>query len=201
SDSYELYINNTLYKDKITDNSYVMNNLETNDYKMFVTAINEEGQYNSNEVVIIVRRIPSSFSLTTDVTTPDNDGTFELSWTKSLYASYYVLYNSSSFISEINASLLILYNFTPSLDLPTYRYSLSDLNNGTYYYKIIAFNDYGNFSTNCTQITVSITATTQEPEDGGGEGFIFPLEVVVPFIIFIGLLGILVFVYIKRKKA
>ena len=200
ADSYELYINNTLYEDNITENSYVVKNLDSNDYRVFVTAINEAEQYNSNEVVISVRRTPSSFSLTTDATTPDNDGTFELSWTKSSYTAYYVLYNSSSFISKINNSVLILYNFTPSLDLPTYRYSISDLNNGTYYYKIIAFNDYGNFSTNCTQIIVSIAPTAQEPEDGGGGGFIFPLETVVMFIIFIGLLGFLVFVYTKHKK-
>ncbi|KKN13246.1 hypothetical protein LCGC14_1008370, partial [marine sediment metagenome] len=200
ADSYELYINNSLYKENITDNSYVVNNLDTNDYKMFVTAINEAGQYNSNEVVVIVRRIPSSFSLTTDASSPDTDGMFELIWTKSSYTSYYVLYNSSTFISEIDTSVLILYNFTPSLDLPTYRYSISDLNNGTYYYKIIAFNEYGNFSTNCTQITVSITPTAQEPEDGGGDGFIFPLETVVMFMTFISLFGLLIFVYIKRKK-
>ncbi len=135
--------------------------------------------------------------MTTDATNPDKDGIFELIWIKSSYASYYVIYNSSTFISEINKSVSVLLNFTPSLDLPTYRYNLSVLYNGTYYYKIIAFNQYGNYSTECIQVKVAIPPIPQEPEDKDRYGF--PQEIVM-LIIFIVLFELLIFAYIKRKK-
>jgi len=117
--SYELYINNSLYKDDIANTSCVVNDLDTDDYSVYVKAINVAGQHSSNEVVISVRRSPTPFCLTTDATSPDTDGTFELIWTKSSYAAYYVIYNSTALITEINSSISILLNFTPSLDLPT----------------------------------------------------------------------------------
>ena len=198
ADRYELYMNTSLYQDNITDASYVVYNLDTNDYAVLVRAINDAGQRSSNEVVIIVRRAPSSFSLTTDTTVPDTDGSFDLTWTKSLYARYYVLYNSSTFISQINASVSVRLNFTPSLDLPTYRYSLNGLCNGTYYYQIIAFNAYGNFTTECIHITVSI----QPPPSGQSETTQFPYEIVILIqaVVLFSLLGVLVFIYARCKK-
>ena len=197
ADSYELYINNSLFKDNITSTSCVVNDLDTEDYKVYIKAINEAGQHSSNEVVISVRRSPSSFSLTTDANKPDTDGIFELIWTKSSYASYYVIYNSTTFISKINNSISVLLNFTPSLDLPTYRYNLSGLNNGTYYYKITAFNQYGNFSTECILVNVTIPHKRLEPEDT--EQYKFPFEIIL-YVMFFALLGILIFVYKKYKE-
>ncbi|NVM31942.1 MAG: hypothetical protein HWN65_24090 [Candidatus Helarchaeota archaeon] len=197
ADRYELYMNNSLYKDNITDTSYVVHNLDTNDYAVSVRAINDAGQRSSNEVVISIRRAPASFLLTTDASVPDTDGSFDLTWTKSFYAQYYVLYNSSTFISQINISVSVLLNFTPLLDLPTYRYSLDGLHNGTYYYQIIAFNAYGNFTTECIHIPVSIPPP---PPLGQLETTQFPYEIVMQVIVLFSLLGVLVFIYARRKK-
>ena len=196
ADHYELYMNISLYQDNITDISYEVHNLDTDDYAVFVTAINDAGRRTSNEVVISIRRAPASFLLTTDATVPDTDGLFDLTWTKSFYAQYYVLYNFSTFISQINASVSVLLNFTPSLDLPTYRYSLNGLHNGTYYYQIIAFNTYGNFTTECIHITVSIPPP---PPPSRPETTRFPYEIVIQVVLF-SLLGVLVFIYVRRKK-
>ena len=196
AESYELYMNNSLYKDNITDTSYVVHNLDTNDYAVSVRAVNDAGQRYSSEVVITVRRAPSSFLLTTDATIPDTDGSFELTWTKSLYARYYVLYNSSTFISQIDASVSVLLNFTPLLDLPTYRYPLNGLHNGTYYYQIIAFNTYGNFTMECIHITVSISPP---PPPKQPETTRFPYEIVIQVVLF-SLLGMLLFIYVRHKK-
>jgi len=192
ADSYELYINDLKYKDNITDNSYIVDDLDTNDYSVFIIAINEAGKCS-----ISVRRSPTLFSLSTNAGNPDADGRFELIWAKSSFTSYYIIYNSSIFISEVNSTVSILYNHTPSLDLPTYRYNLSGLTNGTYYYKIIAFNQYGNYSTECVQIRVVILSIPLELEDD--DEFIFPQEIVM-YSIFVIFFGLLIFVYIKLKK-
>ncbi len=197
-ESYDLYINNSLYQDNITKNSYVVNNLDTADYNVVVFAVNEAGQRQSDGVTIYIRRIPSQFSLSTDATNPDTDGTFELIWTKSSHSAYYVIYNSTAVITEINNSVSILLNFTPSLDLPTYRYNLSDLNNGTFYYRIFAFNHYGNYSTDCVQVQVAIPHISQITQKTSA-GYVFPFEIIVYIIAFI-LLGILIIVYEKFKN-
>ncbi len=197
ADRYELYMNTLLYQNNITDTSYVVHNLDTNDYVVSVRAINDAGHRTSNEVVISIRRAPASFLLTTDASVPDTDGSFDLTWTKSFYAQYYILYNSSTFISQINASVSVSLNFTPLLDLPTYRYSLNGLHNGTYYYQIIAFNAYGNFTTECIHITVSIPPPSPP---GRPETTQFPYEIVIQIVVLFSLLGVLVFIYVKHKK-
>ena len=197
ADRYDLYLNSSLYEGNITDTSFIVYNLNTNDYSVTVRAINDAGQRTSNEVVIIIRRAPSSFSLTTDATTPDTDGSFELIWTKSFHAQYYTLYNSSTFTTYIDDSVSVLLNFTPSLDLPTYRYTLRGLYNGTYYYQIIAYNNNGNFTTECIQIIVSIPPLPPPPPPPKPTPF--PYDILIQVIIFFSFLGLLVFIYGKRK--
>ena len=195
---YDLYINDSLYQDIIIENSYVVNNLDTGDYGIAIFAINEAGERQSDEVTIYIRRSPSSFSFLTDATNPDTDGTFELIWTKSAYSSYYVIYNSTALIAEINDTSSILLNFIPSFDLPTYRYNLSGLKNGTFYYKIYAFNQYGNYSTKCVQIQVTLPHIPQILQKPSPR-YVFPYEIIV-YIIAFTVLGILIIVYKKFKK-
>lgn len=194
---YRLFINDSLHKDNITETEFIVSNLDSGDYKVYIIAINDAGQRISNETTIYIRRSPSSFLLTTSAGIPDDDGAFELTWSKSFYAGYYVICNSSAFISEINLSVSVLLNFTPSLDLPTYRYSLIGLNNGTYYYKIIAFNEYGNVETECIQVTVSIPPPHPLERPKAIE---FPYIIVIQAILLPGLIGALIFIYKKRKR-
>jgi len=194
---YKLYINDSLHKKNITKTEYTVNNLVSGDYKVYITAVNNAGQSTSNETIIYIRRSPSSFLLTTSADTPDDDGMFDLTWSKSNYVGYYLIYNSSAFISEINLSVSVLLNFTPPLDLPVYRYSLVGLNNGTYYYKIIAFNEYGSIETECIQITVSIPPRPPPERPEANE---FPYVIVIQAILLPGLLGLLIFIYKKRKR-
>ena len=197
AESYELFINNSLHKDNIIGNSYIVENLDTNDYSIYIAAINDAGKCLCHEVLISVRRSPTPFSLTTDAGDPDTDGAFELIWTKFLYLSYYLVCNSSLFITKLNSSVSTLCNFTPALDLPTYRYNLSGLTNGTYYYKIIAFNQYGSYCVECIQVKVIIPSVPPELENG--ERFLFPFEIVI-YIIFIVVLGLLIILYFKFKR-
>ncbi len=199
AENYDLYINDSLYQDNITKNSFLIENLVTGDYSIVVFAINEAGQLQSNEALISIKRIPSSFSLSTDANSPDIDGTFELLWTKSRNSVYYIIYNSTTFIAEINSTSFIMLNFTPSLDLPIFRYNLSGLNNGTYFYKIFAFNHYGNHSTDCIEVEVvipPILLIQHKPE----AGYVFPYGILV-YIGSFAFLGILIIVYKKLKKS
>jgi len=197
AERYKLYINDSLHKDNITKTEYIVSNLNSGDFKVYIIAVNNAGQRISDKTTIYIRRSPSSFLLTTSADAPDDDGVFDLTWSKSNYAGYYMIYNSSAFISEINLSVSVLLNFTPSLDLPTYRYSLIGLNNGTYYYKIIAFNEYGNVETECIQIKVSIPPSPPPVRQGAVD---FPYTIVIQAILLPSLLGVLILIYRKRKK-
>ena len=94
---------------------------------------------------------PSTYSLSSSADTPDLDGVFELDWTNSIRANNYSIYSYDSYISTINGSLMLLANQNA-----TSPYSISGLLNGTYYYIAVAYNDFGNTSSNCIFIIVAI---------------------------------------------
>ena len=191
-------IQGSLVAGGIDDTFYLIENLINGDYYYIVVAINEAGETLSNCIHILVRRAPTSFKLTSNASKPDDDGNFELIWTHSEFAQEYVIYFINH--SSSNNSIKILYNFIPSFQWPTYRYGISGWNNGTYSFKISAFNEYGNFQTDWLEIKVSI------PPDNGKQnnGSNFPVEFiqqVIIYLIFAGALGGLVFLYIRRKKS
>ena len=107
------------------------------------------GAINTNETILF-NIIPSPFNLSTDADTPDFDGGFNLSWTSS-DADDYSVYVHSSFITEINESVTLLVSGIIGL-----TYSISNITNGDYYYKIVAFNDISNRSSNCIHVDVKI---------------------------------------------
>ena len=94
-------------------------------------------------------QIPGSFTLNTDAESPDIDGSFNLTWSESEGAINYSVYQHNSTITEINNSITLL-----SEGITGLVYPISGLNNGTYYYKIVAFNEFGNASSNCIQVIV-----------------------------------------------
>jgi parallel beta-helix repeat protein len=94
---------------------------------------------------------PASFNLTSDADTPDNDGEFNLYWNNSIGADNYTVYTHNKTITEINSTVTEVIN-----GLTNNSYFISGKNNGTYYYVIVAFNEYGNITSNCIKINVSI---------------------------------------------
>ena len=155
----------------------------------------------SNCIKVKVRRAPSAFNLTTDADQPDENGNFELIWTCSEFALNYSIYYSNYSISKVNESVNILCEgFTPSIIWPTYRFQISDWKNGTYYFKIIAYNQYGNYCSNCLKVIVSIPKENEEdPIDNRNFRFSIEVELVISFIL-ISLLGILIFMRSRYKK-
>lgn len=121
----------------------------------------------SDEDVFINKYIeypPSPFWLDSDAITPkDLDGNFTLSWTSSLRADHYSLYEYSSYITEINGSLTPLIEETTDITYPLTGYT-----NGTYYFIVKADNTIGTTLSNCIKVEVGISP--EEPDDGGTGG-------------------------------
>jgi len=124
---------------------------------------------------------PGAFDLTTDANIPfDEDGMFNLMWPESVGANNYSVYQHSSYITVINDSLITLLEDTTDLQLHLDGYS-----DGTYYFIIVAENDYGDTKSNCIEVTVDIPHPPEEfdlstdadtPNDGDGAFNLFWTE-------------------------
>jgi hypothetical protein len=99
---------------------------------------------------------PGNFVLSSNAGTPDDNGAFDLTWTSAAGATNYSIYRYSSYITEINGSLTLLGDGITDLSL-----ALSGYINGTYYFIVVAHNDYGDTLSNCIDVVVEIPP---EPE-------------------------------------
>ena len=113
---------------------------------------------------------PGSFDLSSNAGTPDKDGEFDLIWTNADGALAYSVYENSSYITEINESLTPLIDGTTDLTLP-----LSGYSNGTYYFIVVAHNEYGDTLSNCIEVVVEVgspgdfilSSNAGTPDDNG----------------------------------
>ncbi len=98
--------------------------------------------------------LPGDVALSSDAGTPDIDGNFNLIWNVSSGANSYSVYGYVSLITEINGSITLIADQST-----TSPYLISGLPNGTYYYIVVAHNQYGDTLSNNIQITVQIEPT------------------------------------------
>ena len=134
---------------EITDLTLALTGYEDGTYYFIVVVHNDYGDTLSNCIEVVVGIPPGDFILSSNAGTPDVDGIFDLTWTASSGASNYSVYRSSSFITVIDGSLTLLASEITDLTLP-----LSGYNDGTYYYIVVAHNNYGDFPSNCIQVNV-----------------------------------------------
>ncbi len=106
----------------------------------------------TNAMLAIIGQ-PGDFTLSSNAGNPDNNGIFDLSWTTSSYANNYSVYRYSHYITEINGSLTLLASEITDLTL-----ALSGYDDGTYYFIVVAHNDYGDTKSNCIPINVELPA-------------------------------------------
>lgn len=108
---------------------------------------------------------PKSFVLDSTAGNPDKDGSFELNWEQS-NAVNYSIYQHDQPITDINQSILLQEGIT-GLSFP-----ISNLIDGTYYYIIVAFNKYGNVSSNSLFVNIDRIPDppyNPNPPDGSNE--------------------------------
>ncbi|MFX0024502.1 MAG: SBBP repeat-containing protein [Candidatus Hermodarchaeota archaeon] len=210
ADNYSVFMSNdfindvqnegTLISNQIICNNYQLDNLTNGDYFFVIAAKNEVGQAESNCIKVKVRRAPVSFQLASNANQPDLDGNFELVWNNSEFAQNYSIYYSNYSISKINNRVITLYDgFTPPFLWPNYRYQISNWQNGTYYFMVVAYNMYGNYSTNCLEIKIDIPRDPNENPVDNNNNFEFKPEFLLPFTL-IGLLVTLIIIRYKFKK-
>ncbi|MBN2151684.1 MAG: hypothetical protein JW839_09580, partial [Candidatus Lokiarchaeota archaeon] len=97
-------------------------------------------------------RLPRPFTLySPDAGSPDADGNFTLTWTASGGATNYTMYFSMQYITEINATTLVIAGFTSVTSVP-YHVPMD----GTYYFIMAARNGSGTTLSNCLPVTVVI---------------------------------------------
>lgn len=119
--------------------------------------------YNLTINLILPPSPPGNFSLSSDADNPDLDGNFTLSWSHSEDANNYSIYQHSSYISEINASLTLVKEGISQNNYTLNNYTLNNYLNGTYYFIIRATNLVGSTLSNCTSVNISIPAPPKPP--------------------------------------
>ncbi|MGV9206316.1 MAG: hypothetical protein ACOC44_20100 [Promethearchaeia archaeon] len=92
---------------------------------------------------------PGHFSLSSDAGNPDIDGEFTLSWTTPMQANNYSLYESTSSFTEITEEVSLIQD-----NLTSNSYSLTKKKTGNYFFMVMAFNGFGNTSSNCLKVNV-----------------------------------------------
>jgi parallel beta-helix repeat protein len=157
ADNYSIYISNSTIS-KIDGNvTEIITGLEIHSYTYYgltngsnffvIIAYNEFGNRWLSFEVVANLTIPGPFSLGSIAGDPDDDGFFLLNWTDSEGVLNHSIFMHDEYITQINSSVTLLEdghfgNF----------YTVDNLYNGTYYFKVVAVNRWGNRSTNCISV-------------------------------------------------
>ena len=197
---YDFETQGTLTASNIISTFYLIENLTNGDYYYVIVAHNEVGDTTSNCIKVIARRAPDPFSFFSDADLPtDDDGTFDIIWEMSEYALNYTIFISNYTITAFNSCVKSFYNFTPAFEWPYYRYSITGWENGTYYFIAVAYNEYGNYTTGCFEVQVLIPHIPSNGTIDGKNNFEW-IPYIITYVVTAGVLGLLIFVYYKRKK-
>ncbi|TFF94478.1 MAG: ABC transporter substrate-binding protein [Promethearchaeota archaeon] len=171
----EFNLSLTLLADKIIVLSMALSGYPEGTYYFIVIAHNDYGDTLSNCVEVTVGSLPGDFVLSSTAEDPDDDGTFNLTWTASSEANSYSIYQYSSYISEINESITLLADKVNVLSM-----ALSDYQEGSYYFIVIAHNEYDDTPSNCIEIAVS---TKEIPPDIIGYNFVLIIALLSLFVV------------------
>ena len=114
---------------------------------------------NCQSVVVIVF-VPKAPVLSAIIPNPNMLGNITLSWNSVIGALYYLVYESSSPLTNYN---ITNYQYDRSMYAFSTTYT-DDESNGTYYYVVTARNSSGQSAcSNCQSVTVIVTAPTSVP--------------------------------------
>lgn len=165
ADFYEIYSspdeiievteNTTLIASSLTNNSHDFT-LEDGGYYFIVRAINDADFILSNSVLVNISARPFPFELTVSHAKILPLSPYYLNWTNSTNSHYYNVYIAPYFLS----SPLDLTYFSETVKIRDELTTLSTRISGHFdeaihYYIVVAFNEYGNFTSNCVNITIT----------------------------------------------
>lgn len=157
---YDIFGNFIWYKHWETTSQDFCHDLEVDSFdKLYITGYNTSGPVDDLFIAKFSIETPGRFVLSYDPGISPDDGDFTLNW-NAPRAINYSIYQHSSYITKINNSLTLLANETNALSLPLTNYT-----DGTYYFRGVAFNYFGNSTSNCISVTVtSPTPSTSKPK-------------------------------------
>ena len=136
--SYTIFVNSIGNVSGLIITSYSYANLIDGTYNFNIEALNSYGSVNSSSIIVIVENFPISCVLSANETI-SNDGTLMLNWTSSTFADNYSIYQNSTFLVS---------------GLTNNSYFISGLTNNSYTYTVVAFNTYGNATSNAVAVIV-----------------------------------------------
>jgi C1A family cysteine protease len=114
-------------------------------------AYNYSFYFTGTNALIDIVEPPKNFSLSSNAGSPDDDGIFDLTWTSAYSAKNYSIYWGESYITVINGTQSLIANEIIDLELEISGYS-----DGTYYFVVVAHNNYGDTLSNCIQVDISL---------------------------------------------
>ncbi|MFX0134437.1 MAG: hypothetical protein ACFFDN_12430, partial [Candidatus Hodarchaeota archaeon] len=210
ADNYSVYMhssyiikienNGTLIKSGIKKSNWTIEDLKNGDYFYIIVAYNRAGQNQSNCIQVVVRRKPDEFLLSHNGGNPDTDGNFELIWTFSNFSKNYTIYISTSFINYLSATQEVDV-FIPEFEWPSYTYNqIKD--SCTYYYVVVAKNKYGNYTSNCVNITINLPLLipADNDDDDKDDSETINWYIIINLVSVISLGGLLATSYVIWKK-
>jgi uncharacterized protein YcnI len=162
-----------------------------------------EGSWGTDDEIMYVKvesgvektqELPGAFTLSSNADDPDDDGIFYLSWTEAKNAEEYSVIIKKNGTSEILGSGLMDRTFP-----------VMGLKNGSYTIEIEASNEYGTTASNRVNVTVKIPLinqnSTQNNETQEDDSSSIPFGNHYLGVLTFGVIGLIVIVYYKQKKA
>lgn len=143
------------YQFHISDSTPIWDYTTSGTSYKFSVAISSDGTYNvagDNDGFLFLFKDdhkPYSFNLYHDTVNPDDDGYFNLIWTNSKRADTYSIYTSDHYFTKIEQDVTLVES-----GLTDITYPINDWVSGNYYFRVFAFNSYGNTSSECINVIV-----------------------------------------------
>ncbi|MBD3194150.1 MAG: hypothetical protein GF317_03785 [Candidatus Lokiarchaeota archaeon] len=144
----------TLLEDVYLDTTYSVELENSGTYHYLVVAHNLFGNISSNSVEVIAQDPPGSFTLSYSLEIGDPHS-INLTWTESNFANNYSIYFATNYMLDFTQGTNIVFQ----IDSLNYIYNVSA--DGTYYFIIVAHNNFANTTSNSIEIQIDTP--------GGGE--------------------------------
>ncbi len=174
----------TLYVNGLINDSMLIKGFNSGTYYFRMVSYNETGSTWSNELTISVQLVadPGLYNLDTNTALPDIDGIFWLNWSESIGADNYSIYWSMS--SNVNETDTLYVD-----GLNNFSMLIKGFNSGTYYFRMISYNETG--STWSNELTITIQITSIDNSDDGDDNGAQEASSDNKFFLLIGLFGVL----------